>query len=150
MKNKKLTSAFAAFNRTSSWAVMMMALVLTVGMVACDEETEDPTNVITITFDEPMNEQVFDSTTCGDVHIHVEVSATDEIHNLEVVVHPEGHEDDKIIDFDGHIHESTYTFMQDINICSYPSGTEFHMEVTACKDHDCAETETADIHFEIQ
>lgn len=120
-------------------------------LTSCDNDDDDDMhgdNEITINILEPGPGEVI--TDASDVHIHIEVEATDENHELEIVLHPEGDIDDKIIDFDQHSHDAKIIFEQDIDLSAYPSGTEFHLEVEACADHDCEEKEFADVEFSIQ
>ncbi len=114
---------------------------------SCKEDEGDTTteNKITITIDEPTSDEVVGD--CADVHIHVDFSASVENHEVEIVLHPEGDTSDKIIDYDEHAHDKEITFNQDIDLCSYPAGTCFHLEVLACVNHDCDQTETADVEF---
>lgn len=117
----------------------------------CDDEDDDHMhgdNEITINILEPGPDEVVAD--ASKVHIHIEVEASDENHNLEVVLHPDDDIDDKIIDFDQHSHDKVISFEQDVDLSDYPAGTEFHLEVEACKDHDCEEKEFADVEFSIQ
>ncbi|MGB1241961.1 MAG: hypothetical protein ACPG49_05540 [Chitinophagales bacterium] len=114
---------------------------------SCDKDDDNDSNVITITIEEPTEGEVITLANCADVHIHIDVLASDENHEIEVVLHPEGDVDDKIIDYDAHEHDSLIEFAQEVDLCSYPSGTCFHLEVAACVDHDCAEKATADVEF---
>jgi len=126
---------------------------LSVGLfvVGCKDEVEpDLANVITITIDEPMSDEVISMDDCGGVHIHVDIMASDENHEVEIVLHPEGDVEDKIIDFDKHSHDEVITFEQEVDLCSYGAGACFHLEVSANIDHDGNEKETADVEFCLQ
>lgn len=112
-----------------------------------DDDHDHGDNDITITFLEPGDgETVADA---SDVHIHVRVEASDENHELEIKLHPDDDVSDLIIDFDQHTHDKVVDFEQDIDLSAYPAGTKFHLEVEACKDHDCEDTVFADIEFSI-
>jgi hypothetical protein len=134
------------FNKAFSLILVLGALFIT----ACDNDDEDShgNNEITINILEPGPDEVIAN--AADAHIHIEVEASEENHNVEIVLHPEGDLDDKIIDFDKHEHDQKIVFEQDVDLSGYPSGTEFHLEVEACKDHDCEEKEFADVEFSIQ
>lgn len=112
-----------------------------------DDDNADPVNKITITIEEPMNDEKIAMADCDDVHIHIEIEATDENHNVEIVLHPEGDVANKIIDFDKHDHDQKIEFEQDVDLCGFAAGDCFHLEVEACIDHDCNEKETADVEF---
>ena len=122
--------------------------ILSFGMVISSCGDDEEGNEITITIEEPLDDETISD--CGDVHIHVEITASDENHEVEIVLHPEGNTEDKIIDFDMHAHDQVITFEQEVDLCSYPAGTCFHLEVLACTDHDCEETETEDVEFCLQ
>ncbi len=120
-------------------------------VASCNDDDDDDDhgdNAITITIEEPLNEEVI--TDCAEVHVHIDFVATDENHEVKVVLHPEGDVNDKIIDYDEHAHDQTITFEQEVNLCDYPAGTCFHLEVEACVDHDCEEKETAEAEFCLQ
>ncbi len=123
---------------------------LTIGLfiTSCGDDEEAVTNQITITIEEPTSGEVI--TDCADVHVHVDITATDENHEVEIILHPEGDVNDKIIDYDAHEHDKVITFEQEVDLCSYAAGTCFHLEVEACVDHDCAEKQTADVEFCLQ
>ena len=106
-------------------------------------------NHATITFDEPMMGEVIPLANAGNVHVHIEVNYTIEGEEIEVKLHPEGDENDLIIDHDQHSHDNPIVFMQDVDLSSYAAGTEFHLEVKACEDHGCTESVIEDIHFEL-
>lgn len=122
---------------------------LAFGMLAtgCGDD-DDETNEITITIEEPMNGETI--TDCADVHVHIDFEATVENHEIEVVLHPEGDVNDKIIDYDKHDHDQKITFEEEVDLCSYPAGTCFHLEVKACADHDCDKSSTAEVEFCLQ
>jgi hypothetical protein len=134
----------------TNFLYVLAILALGLSFTSCDDDDDDHDhdhgdNEITITIEEPTDGEVI--TECDDVHVHIEITATDEIHDVEIVLHPEGDVDDKIIDYDEHSHESELDFDQDVNLCSYDAGQCFHLEVKVCKDHDCEETETAEVEF---
>lgn len=128
---------------------LLPLLCLGLFMTSCGDDDpddgNDDNNTITITIEEPLNlETIVD---CANVHVHIDIEASDENHEVEIVLHPEGDVDDKIIDSDMHDHDKLITFEQEVDLCSYPAGTCFHLEVEACIDHDCEEKETAEIEF---
>jgi len=119
--------------------------IVTMGLLVTSCKKEEPGNEITITIEEPLNGETISD--CAEVHVHIDIVATDENHSVEVILHPEGDVADKILDLDLHEHDAVVNIEQEVDLCSYPAGTCFHMEVEACKDHDCAEKETADVEF---
>jgi hypothetical protein len=124
-------------------------LIAGAGIVGCNTDDHDHDDATaTITFDEPMNDEVIPLANADDVHIHIEFAFDPEGHEIEVKLHPEGDETNLIIDYDEHNHASAVTFMQNVDLSAYP-GTEFHLEAKACLDHDCAESTISDIHFSI-
>lgn len=125
--------------------IALSLLTFSLFFTSCVEEMEEENNVVTITIDEPLNEAVI--TDCTEVHIHVDVVATVENHEFEVVLHPEDDTSDRIIDFDLHDHDKELTFDQEVDLCSYAPGTCFHLEVVACVDHDCEMSEFAEAEF---
>ena len=129
--------------------LLAFALV-TVTITSCSDDDEDHNNSVTITIDEPMDGEIIAMADCADVHIHIDIVASDENHEIEILLHPEGDVDTKIIDVDLHEHDAEINFEQGINLCNFPAGTCFHLEVEACVDHDCEEKATADAEFCLQ
>jgi hypothetical protein len=112
-----------------------------------DDDDQHGDNEITIRILEPADGAVISDP--SNVSIHIEVEASDENHEVEIVLYPHGNSNDKIIDFDQHAHDKIIVFQQAVDLSSYPSGTDFHLEVNACKDEDCTEKETKGIEFSI-
>ncbi len=124
-------------------------LIAGAGFVGCNTEEDDDHNHVTITFDEPTNAEVIPLANADDVHIHVEFVFEGEAHGIEIELHPEGDENDLIIEFDSHSHDLQQTFMQDVDLSAYPAGTEFHLGAKGFTNHDETEFESSDIHFEL-
>jgi hypothetical protein len=125
---------------------------LLIGLLAagCSDDDDDDDHdhdEVTIEFLEPTDGATVAA--ADEVHIHIRVTAEEEVHDLEIKMHPEGDESDLIIDFDAHSHESTFDFEEDYDLSSYPAGTEFHIDVRVAKDHEATEFEIEDIHFQI-
>ena len=124
----------------------LCALLGALFLTACKDEEEIAS--AEIEFEEPTAGEVVSDP--SDVHIHVHFTATSgELHDIEVMLHPEGDVDDMIINFDEHSHDKEYIFEEDRDLSGYASGTEFHLEAKACLDHDCEEVTTGDIEFSI-
>ncbi len=115
-------------------------------ITGCDEDG----NEITITFDEPVDGGTVAMADCADVNVHIEISASEENHEVEVLIHREGDVDDVVFEYDEHNHDKTFEIEGAMDLCSYPSGTCFHIEVEACKDHDCEEKEISEAEFCLQ
>ena len=118
-----------------SW-LLMLALAVTV-FSGCDEDDDHDhsDNDITINILEPGADEVVAD--ASDVHIHIEIEATEDNHDIDILLHPDGDVSDKIIETNLHEHDQKVSFEQDIDLSAYPAGTKFHLEVEACKDHDC-------------
>jgi len=86
---------------------LLPLLCLGLMMTSCndddDDHDDDNDNMITITIDEPLDGEII--TDCSDVHIHIDIVASDENHEVEVVLHPEGDVENKILDIDMHDHD---------------------------------------------
>ncbi len=119
-------------------------------LVASCKDDDHGDNEITITIEEPVDGETLARADCAGVHLHVDVVATEENHEIEILLHPEGDVNDKIIDHDAHEHDSPFKFEQEVDLCSYPAGTCFHLEVAACKDHDCVEKARGEAEFCIE
>ncbi|MEM7106290.1 MAG: hypothetical protein AAF502_24385 [Bacteroidota bacterium] len=135
MKNFKLFSLFA-----------LVSLVLFA--TGCKEDAV--VNQIVITIEEPVDGEAIAIADCADVHVHVDFVASVENHEVEIILHPEGDVNDRIIDYDEHMHDQVIVFEQEVDLCSYGAGACFHLEVVACVDHDCTERATAEAEFCLQ
>lgn len=121
-------------------------LALGVAITGCKDD-EDEGNQITITIEEPIDGENIAIANCGDVHVHVDISATDENHEIEIILHPEDDVNDLIINYDAHAHDQVIEFEQEVDLCAYAAGTCFHLEVFACVDHDCEERAFGEAEF---
>ena len=132
--------------------IYLLAFALfAVTITSCSDDDDDHgDNTITITIEEPTDGETIAMADCGDVHVHIDIVASDENHEVEVVLHPEGDVNTKILDIDMHEHDAEITIEQEVDLCSFPAGTCFHLEVEACIDHDCEEKETAEAEFCLQ
>ncbi len=129
---------------------------LTLGLLfsACSDDDDDHDHDhdhdhgdVNIEFLEPTDDETVSAP--DDVHVHIRVTAEDEVHDVEIKMHPEDDASNLIIDFDAHSHESVFNFEEDFDLSSYPSGTEFHIEVKVAKNHEGTEFEEEDIHFRL-
>ena len=127
----------------------MIALALTVFLSSCEKDDDDHgDNNVEIVFVSPMSgEQVADA---ANVVLEIDFTATEELHDTEVYLHAETDPDQLILEKEIHEHEKSYTFMQTVDLSSFPSGTSFLLEVEACVDHDCDEQKEEFIRFTIQ
>ena len=125
-------------------SVYLIAGLLALSLLSC----KDKENIISIEFEEPLAGEVVAN--AADVHIHVHITATDEMDDVEILLHPENNASDLILEVDEHVHgQSEFVFTEDLDLSSYPSGTTFHLEALVCADHDCKEKTTGDITFSI-
>ena len=125
-------------------------LLFSIGMfmtTGCDKH-DDELSDIEIRFMQPTNGAVI--TNPSNVQIRVIVEAEPENHDIEIILYPHDDSNNKIIDWDAHTHDQVVEFNQTVDLSSFPSGTEFHLDVEACRDHDCDTKEFARIEFSIQ
>jgi hypothetical protein len=124
---------------------LLSLVFIVVAAVSCgDDELENP---ITITFENPINGAVL--TTCTPVPIDIHIESEEELHDIEISLHAEG-DSTAIIDYDGHSHETSLHFSQNVDLCSYAAGTCFDLEVQVAKEHDGTEKEIQAIRFCLQ
>lgn len=128
--------------RNSLFIVLFGAVLLST--TGCEKEAS---NEITIKIISPVEDQVMANP--GSVLIHIEFEATDENHNVEVFIHKDGDVNDVAFEWDEHDHDKKLVLMETIDLSSYPSGTKFHLEAEACKDHDCKNKVFKDVEFSI-
>ena len=121
-----------------------------VGCEKDDDHDHDEDNHVDIMIDEPMDGATIAMSACNEVHVHIDFVASDENHQISVVLHPEGDIEDKILDYSEHDHDKEINFDQEVDLCGYAAGTCFHLEVEACEDHDCEAKATAEAEFCLQ
>jgi hypothetical protein len=110
---------------------------------------KDGHNHVEVEFMSPMDEATVANPAA--VNIKIKFTAEEELHDIEITLKKEG-DSVAIAPFspmEVHDHEKTITIDETVNLSSYPAGTEFHLEVEACEDHDCEEKVTKSIHFKI-
>jgi hypothetical protein len=108
---------------------------------------EEELSEIDITILTPTPDQVVANRAAVEVHVKFEASV--ENHNVAVVIHKDGVPSDVAFEWDAHDHDKIIELLETIDLSSYPSGTKFHLEAEACKDHDCKEKVYADVEFSI-
>ncbi|MBX2927709.1 MAG: hypothetical protein KF852_07745 [Saprospiraceae bacterium] len=128
--------------RNSLFIALFGALLLTAA--GCEKEAS---NEITINIISPVADQVMANP--GSVLIHIEFEATEENEAIEVYIHRDGNVNDVVFEWDTHEHDKKIVLMETIDLSSYPSGTKFHLEAEACKDHDCKNRVSKHIEFTI-
>jgi hypothetical protein len=119
--------------------------LLIFSLISCSKSGD---NEITITFVSPTSEEAVANK--SSVLVHISFEATDENHEVKVVLHPEGDSATKIINWKQHSHRKKVEFKQTVDLSSFPSGTRFHLEAIACLDEDCTQEIEEDIYFIIQ
>ncbi len=131
-------------NQITKLLVILLGLAL-FGLTSCKQEA---VTSVEIEFEEPMAGEIV--TDASDVHIHIHFTATNgDLHDVEVMLHPDGDVNDLILDFHQHDHAEEFVFEEEVDLSSYPAGTTFHLEAEVCLDHDCEEVEFGDIEFSI-
>lgn len=128
--------------RNSLFIVLFGAVLLST--TGCEKEAS---NEITIKIISPVEDQVMANP--GSVLIHIEFEATDENEAIEVYIHPDGNVNDVVFEWDTHEHDKKIVLMETIDLSSFPSGTKFHLEAEACKDHKCNNRVNKHIEFTI-
>ncbi len=123
-------------------------LLTTMGIIGCNTD-DDHHNHVTITFNEPTDGQLIPLAEASNISINISFVYEEEGEEIEVKLYPANDPNDLIIDHESHSHDNPITFMQDVDLSSYPAGTEFHLEAKACEDHDCEESVTEEIHFSL-
>ena len=120
---------------------------LAITFTACDDDSVTE-NAVIITVEEPLDGAMIED--CSDVHVHVEFDASVENHGVDIVLHPEDDTSDKIIDFSEHDHDMKIIFDEKVDLCAYPSGTCFHLEVEACENDPCDKKASTEVEFCLQ
>ncbi|WCL82455.1 hypothetical protein PPO43_04995 [Saprospira sp. CCB-QB6] len=134
-----------------SWPLLLFVLLF--GFSSCEKDEDDDHDhdhaEVSINILSPTNDSTV--TDPSQTHIHVQVTSDEDLHDIYVYLQVEG-DSSYIAPFGPmtvHEHATTVDIEEDIDLSSYPAGTEFHLEVEACEDHDCEEKETQHIHFSI-
>ncbi|HMQ08305.1 MAG TPA: hypothetical protein PKC30_13470 [Saprospiraceae bacterium] len=119
-------------------------LMISAGCHSHDDELSD----IEIRFITPQNGDALSN--ASNVMIRVEIEADPENHDIDIVLYPHNNNSNKIVDWHRHTHDQLVIFSQAVDLSSFSSGTVFHLDVEACRDHDCETKARAGIEFSIQ
>jgi hypothetical protein len=130
--------------RAYFFAYLLLALGFTLLNFSCKKEE---ISEITITILKPGPNQVVANRAAVELQVRFEASV--ENHNVAVLIHRDGAPSDVAFEWEEHDHDKIIELLETIDLSSYPSGTKFHLEAEACKDHDCKEKVFADIEFSI-
>lgn len=123
--------------------ILLMAMLAMFVWTGCDNN--NMVNEIEIEFEDPMPGSTVADASRVEFHIHF--TSTDELHDIEIKLHPDNDVGDLILDEDIHSHEMEYIFEDVRDLSAYPAGTKFHLEVEVCADHDCSEVKKSDMEF---
>jgi len=124
--------------------LFVITFIGTFTLTSCHNDDEN--NEITIEILKPSTNIVSNK---QNVEVHIKFTATGELHDMEVELHPEGDKENKIIQWDKHSHKKSFEFKESRDLSSFPAGTEFHLEVKACKDEKCKDFVVEDFEFKI-
>jgi hypothetical protein len=112
---------------------------------SCHDHDEENTTTIEIVSPK-SGSKVLDS---KKVEVHVKFTATTELHNMAIKLHPDANPSNNIIDWDKHNLEKAYEYKVTKDLSSFPAGTKFRLKVELCEDHDCKNVKLEDIEFTI-
>jgi hypothetical protein len=133
-------------NYTSMKKIILSVLGISLSAIVFFSCTKEH-NHVNIEFLSPVdNATVADPST---VNLKIKFTAEVELEGIEVKL-MEDSTGASIAPFNPmniHEHVKEYTLDETVNLSSYPAGTEFHLDVTACENHDCSEKVTKSIHF---
>ena len=127
--------------------LLPLTIICLAFFAACDKDDDHDDNEVTITFISPTNGEVVANAAA--VVISINLTATDENEDTDIVLYAETNPDLKILDVEIHEHEKVVDFTQTVDLSGYASGTNFVLEVVSCLDHDCDETTDDSIVFSI-
>jgi hypothetical protein len=128
-------------------AFLLFLSVSAFSISSCHDHDDDDNNVVSIEIVSPTDGSK--AANARSVEVYVKFSASVEMHELEIKLHPDGDSSNNIIDFDKHTHDKTYEFKETVDLSSFAAGTKFHLEVEACEDHDCKKVKKAEAEFSI-
>lgn len=132
---------------------LLLILALAFSFSACgddDDHNHSGDNEINIIIISPQEDMIISMEEASNVVIAVRVEASDENHEVDIELYPEGDHSNKILDWNRHAHVPIIEFNEVVDLSGFESGTEFHLEVRACIDHDCEEVERKHIHFSVE
>ncbi len=115
-----------------------------------DDHHHSDDNEVNIVIQSPTDGQTFSMEEAESIEIQIVFEATEENHDVEVVLYAHGDSANKIIDWDAHDHDPLIEFNATVDLSSFESGTEFHLNTKSCVDHDCDDYEKKEITFTIQ
>lgn len=119
-------------------------------IASCNKDDGHEEHGTEVTFKSPTDGTTIALADAASVSINIDFSSEEELHEVEVSLTADSAPSDKIIDFDEHQHESTYSFEQVVDLSSYGSGASFTLTTVVCADHDCESTEEHSISFSIE
>jgi hypothetical protein len=107
-------------------------------VTSCNKE--DTLEDVTINFINPFNGQEIDLANAEEFQFNIVVTADKDLHDIFFTAFPTNDPSDKVVDIKRHRHDTEIEIVQIRDLSSYPSGTEFTIEIEVCVDHDCSAT----------
>lgn len=129
----------------SKFLIVSVLAVLLFGWSSCHKHGESEIEIDIIS---PAANSVVSNP--SSVSINISFKATKgELHEIEVKLYPKNNPGDRIIDFERHVHQKSFTFNETRDLSSYPAGTAFILKAEAEKDHDGDRKVEKSIEFRI-
>ncbi len=117
--------------------------VLGVALLPACNDDEPLENVLTVEIESPAKNAVISMSQEDHVHVHVNIQATLDLHNITMQIHPLDDHDNIIWKVDSHGDgNAPFTHEEDLSFADYAfqPDTDYVIEVEACGNHQCEGT----------
>lgn len=119
----------------TSTAFLFVIFVSLVSIFSSCHDSSSEKNEVTIQIEKPQTNQIIENPLQTEILIHY--SAPDIIHRITISIFPSTSPENIVYNHDQLFHKTQVSFMDNVALSGFSSGTQFTMKVTACGDHDC-------------
>jgi len=131
-------------------SVRLLVLLPLLLLFACSDEGDSNVNEVTITIFNPEPDDTIPVEGADAVRINVDFEATMENHLVELLLYPVQDQQNRIINYLDTASDPLIRYIEEVDLSSFATGTEFQLKASACADDPCGATGYTTVNFKIQ
>jgi hypothetical protein len=117
---------------------------------ACDRH-ESEHHHTEVTFVSPTDGQEIPEGQASDIELRIDFSTEGEhLEGIDIRLFTTASPTEAIFTHEIHEHEQAHSFVQNLDLSAYTSGTAFTLDVSVCHDHECTDKELESITFRLE
>lgn len=120
---------------------LFLFTLIGLALTSCDQE-----NRVVISITSPLNGEEVSADSCN---VEVSIRASEENKDYQLLLYPEDSLNKAILNYTSQDPNPFFVYKKFLDLSSFPSGTKFILNVSACEDDGCASVTQGEIKFMI-